>query len=78
MTRPGITSLVVGGLSEEQFRDNIAAVHLRLTGEELERLNTVSRVPYIYPYWHQHNFAKERFCAGDWALHASYEDLGKV
>lgn len=78
LTRPGIASLVVGGLSEEQFRDNIAAVHLQLTGEELERLNAVSRVPYIYPYWHQHNFARERFCAGDWALHASYEDLGKI
>ena len=78
LSRPAISSLVVGGLSEEQFRDNIAAVDLKLSAEELERLNQVSRPAYIYPYWHQHNFAKERFSAGDWALHASYEDLGGV
>jgi len=78
LSRPAITSVVVGGLTEQHFRDNIAAADLKLTAEELERLNAVSRLPYIYPYWHQHNFAKDRFCAGDWALHQSYEDLGKI
>jgi aryl-alcohol dehydrogenase-like predicted oxidoreductase len=78
LSRPGVASLVVGGLTEQHFKDNIAAVDLKLTGEELERLNQVSRAPYIYPYWHQHNFAKERFTPGDWALHASYEDMGSV
>ncbi|MBD9374985.1 aldo/keto reductase [Rhizobium sp. ARZ01] len=78
LTRPAVSSLVVGGLSVEQFQDNIAAVDLKLTSEELERLNLVSRLPYLYPYWHQHNFAKDRFCAGDWALHTFYEDVGKV
>jgi hypothetical protein len=56
----------------------MAAVDVKLSSDELGRLNEVSRLPYLYPYWHQHNFAKERFCAGDWALHADYEDLGKV
>ncbi|MBW8298187.1 MAG: aldo/keto reductase [Hydrogenophaga sp.] len=78
LSRPAIASVVVGGLSEQHFRDNIAAADLKLTAQELERLNAASRLPYIYPYWHQHNFAKERFCAGDWALHQNYEDLGKV
>lgn len=78
LTRPGIASLVVGGTEELHFRDNIAAVGLALTPSELDRLNEVSRVPYIYPYWHQHNFARDRFSPGDWALHASYEDLGRV
>lgn len=78
LSRPAIASVVVGGLTEQHFRDNIAAVDLELSIQELERLNAVSRLPYIYPYWHQHNFAKERFCAGDWALHQSYEDLGKI
>ena len=78
LSRPAIASVVVGGLSEQHFRDNIAAVDLKLTAEELDRLNAVSRLPYIYPYWHQHNFAKDRFCAGDWALHQDYEDLGKI
>ena len=78
LSRPAIASVVVGGLTEQHFRDNIAAVDLELSIKELERLNTVSRPAYIYPYWHQHNFARERFCAGDWALHQSYEDLGKI
>lgn len=78
LTRPGIASLVVGGTEEQHFRDNIAAVEIALTPAELDRLNEVSRVPYIYPYWHQHNFARDRFSDGDWALHGSYEDLGHV
>jgi len=78
LSRPGIASLVVGGLTEQHFRDNIAATSLVLQADELERLNQVSRPAYLYPYWHQHNFAKERFCEGDWALHAAYEDLGKI
>ncbi|MCK3780162.1 aldo/keto reductase [Ensifer sesbaniae] len=78
LSRPAIASLVVGGLSEEQFRDNIAAVDLKLTAEELDTLNKVSRPPYIYPYWHQHNFAGERFSPGDRALHDSYADLGLI
>ncbi len=78
LTRPGIASLVVGGLTEQHFQDNIAAVDLKLSDEELDRLNQVSQLPYVYPYWHQHNFAQERFSAGDWALHASYGNLEKV
>ncbi|MFP5077933.1 aldo/keto reductase [Rhizobium sp. YIM 134829] len=78
LSRPAIVSLVVGGLTEQHFRDNLAAVDLKLDAEELERLNAVSRAPYVYPYWHQHNFTRDRFSAGDWALHENYEDLGHV
>jgi len=78
LSRPAISTLVVGGLSEHQFRDNISATDLKLTDEELSRLNLVSRPPYIYPYWHQHNFAADRLSPADRALHASYDDLGMV
>lgn len=78
LSRPAVASLVVGGLSETQFRDNIAAVDLKLTADELDSLNKVSRPAYIYPYWHQHNFASERFSAADWALHENYTDLDMV
>lgn len=70
--RPGVTSLVVGGRNEAQFRDNFGAVDLKLTEDELKRLNDVSRVPLIYPYWHQRNFATDRFSEADWALHKDY------
>lgn len=70
--RPGISSLVVGGRNEAQFRDNFSAVDLKLTEEERKRLNDVSAVPMIYPYWHQQNFASDRFSEADWALHRDY------
>jgi aryl-alcohol dehydrogenase-like predicted oxidoreductase len=78
LSRPAICSLVVGGLTQQHFRDNIAAADLKLAPEELERLNQISRVPYIYPYWHQHNFAQDRFSQADQALHDSYRELGSV
>lgn len=78
LSRPGIATLVTGGLTPEQFQQNIAAASVELSATELERLNQVSRPPYLYPYWHQHNFAADRFSPADWALHDSYRDLGKI
>jgi aryl-alcohol dehydrogenase-like predicted oxidoreductase len=73
LSRPAVASLVVGGRSVAQFEDNFAAVDLKLSVEDMARLNAVSRVPYIYPYWHQGNFATARFSDADWALHRDYE-----
>ncbi|HBG99449.1 MAG TPA: aldo/keto reductase [Rhodobacteraceae bacterium] len=74
LTRPAVSSLVVGGRTEDQFRENFRAVDLTLGEAELQRLNDVSRLPLIYPYWHQHNFARPRFSDADRALHADYPD----
>lgn len=74
LRRPAISSLVVGGRNEEQFKQNFKAVDIVLSEDQLQRLNDVSRLPLIYPYWHQHNFARERFCEADQALHAAYPD----
>ena len=74
LTRPAVSSLVVGGSDEAQFRDSLQAVELTLSDEELRRLDDVSRLPLIYPYWHQHNFALPRFGEADRALHDSYPD----
>jgi aryl-alcohol dehydrogenase-like predicted oxidoreductase len=65
LTRPAVTSLVVGGRNEDQFRDNIAAASLILTDEEKNRLEAVSRPPLIYPYWHQQQTAHRRLSAAD-------------
>ena len=69
LERPGITSAVVGGENEAQFRDNIAATDLVLTDDERKTLDEVSAIPMIYPYWHQGQFARDRFSEADWALH---------
>ena len=74
LTRPAVSSLVVGGRNEAQFKDNFLSVDLVLTPDNLQRLNDASRLPLVYPYWHQHNFARERFTAADQALHADYPD----
>ncbi|EEW26496.1 aldo/keto reductase [Rhodobacter ferrooxidans] len=73
LTRPAISTLVVGGRTEAQFKDNFAALDLHLTAEELARLNSVSLPPLIYPYWHQGNFATARFTDADWALHRDHQ-----
>ena len=63
--RPGVASLVIGGRSEEQFRDSLAAVDLALTADERTRLDAVSAPPVIYPYWHQNQTAHARFGPAD-------------
>ena len=69
LERPGISSLVMGGRTEEQFRDNLAAVDLELTADDQTKLDEVSAIPQLYPYWHQQNFARDSFSEADWALH---------
>ncbi|WP_181706106.1 aldo/keto reductase [Chthonobacter rhizosphaerae] len=66
--RPGVTSLVIGGRTEQQFADNLAAADLKLTEEERKRLDDVSRPPLLYPYWHQRNTAADRLGPADLAL----------
>jgi aryl-alcohol dehydrogenase-like predicted oxidoreductase len=72
LERPAISSLVVGLRNEAQFRDNVAAVGLKLTDDERKKLNAASEIPLIYPYWHQRNFARDRFGRGDLALHKDF------
>lgn len=51
--RKSVTSVIIGGRTEAQFRDNLAASDLQLTVEETGRLDEISLPPIIYPYWHQ-------------------------
>jgi aryl-alcohol dehydrogenase-like predicted oxidoreductase len=39
----GVTSIIVGGRTKELFVDNLAAGDLRLTADDLARLDRVSR-----------------------------------
>jgi aryl-alcohol dehydrogenase-like predicted oxidoreductase len=66
--RPGVTSLIIGGRSEAQFKDNLAAAGLMLSQEERKRLDDVSAPTLLYPYWHQLATAKDRLSAADLAL----------
>lgn len=66
--RDAVTSVIIGGRTEEQFRDNLAAAGLKLTDEERELLDAVSLPPVIYPYWHQLWTAKDRLGKADPSL----------
>jgi aryl-alcohol dehydrogenase-like predicted oxidoreductase len=68
LTRPAVTSLVIGGRNEAQFKDNIAAASLTLTLDERTRLDAVSRPPVLYPYWHQQATAHRSFGPADLVL----------
>ena len=70
--RPAVTSLIIGGRTEAQFRDNLASINVKLTDDERSRLDKASQPPLIYPYWHQSRAAKDRFGPADLALHAPY------
>jgi aryl-alcohol dehydrogenase-like predicted oxidoreductase len=69
--RPAVASLVIGGRNEAQFKDNIAAANLTLSLEERTRLDTVSKPPVLYPYWHQQATAKRSFGPADLVLDRS-------
>ena len=66
--RPAITSLVVGARTEEQLADNLKAAELTLSAEERARLDEVSALPLIYPYWHQAKTAADRLSPADLSL----------
>lgn len=68
LTRPGVSSIVIGGRNIDQIKDNIGAASLELSEDEINRLNEVSQIPLLYPYWHQAKFARDTFNEGDKAL----------
>jgi aryl-alcohol dehydrogenase-like predicted oxidoreductase len=66
--RPAVTSVIVGARTDEQLKDNLAAADLVLTAEERKRLDDVSLVPLLYPYWHQANTGQGRLGPADLTL----------
>jgi aryl-alcohol dehydrogenase-like predicted oxidoreductase len=51
LTKPGVTSIIIGAKRKEQLLDNIESTRLQLTGEELERLEKISALTPEYPAW---------------------------
>ena len=72
LSRPGITTVIVGARTDEQLADNLAAAELALSPEELARLEQVSRPPLPYPFWHQRNSASDRLSVADRSLIDAY------
>lgn len=51
LTRPVVTSVLVGAKRLDQLEANLAAAELALTEDEIRRLDEVSALPPEYPGW---------------------------
>jgi aryl-alcohol dehydrogenase-like predicted oxidoreductase len=51
LSKPFVTSVIVGAKRVEQLEDNLAAADLTLTPEQIARLDEVSALPGEYPGW---------------------------
>ncbi|MFP2904293.1 aldo/keto reductase [Pyxidicoccus sp. 3LFB2] len=46
-----VTTIIIGAKTEQQLEDNLAATTLKLTSEQLAKLDAVSTLPPEYPQW---------------------------
>ena len=56
LSRPTVSSVIIGVRNEAQLRDNLGALGWSLSPDQLARLDKASRLPKPYPYWHQNGF----------------------
>jgi aryl-alcohol dehydrogenase-like predicted oxidoreductase len=63
-----VTAVIVGARTDEQLADNLASASIVLSDDERDRLDEVSAMPLLYPYWHQANTASDRLSPADLSL----------
>jgi aryl-alcohol dehydrogenase-like predicted oxidoreductase len=51
LTRPFVSSVLIGAKTQEQLRDNLAAIEVTFTPEQLALLDAASALPQEYPAW---------------------------
>jgi aryl-alcohol dehydrogenase-like predicted oxidoreductase len=51
LSKPVVTSVIVGAKRLSQLEDNIAAVDIELSADEIAKLDAVSELPPEYPGW---------------------------
>jgi aryl-alcohol dehydrogenase-like predicted oxidoreductase len=72
LSRPAVTSLVIGARTQEQLAGNLKAADLTLAPAERAWLEEASALPLLYPYWHQAKLIADRLSPGDRALLGQY------
>lgn len=60
LAKPFVMSAIIGAKTLAQLDDNLAAADIRLTAEEMERLDAVSALPVEYPGWMLERQGKDR------------------
>jgi aryl-alcohol dehydrogenase-like predicted oxidoreductase len=58
--KASVTSVIIGAKTTEQLQDNLAAVDLKLTHEEMTTLDKVSALPPEYPQWMLERLSADR------------------
>lgn len=53
LQRPTVVNIVIGARNEKQLEENLGAAGWSLTVDQMKRLDEVSAVEPVYPYWHQ-------------------------
>ncbi len=51
LAKPFVTSVIIGAKRLDQLTENLAAVEVKLTEDEIKRLDEVSALPSEYPGW---------------------------
>ncbi len=51
LTRPFVTSVIIGAKNKDQLADNLAAAELTLTADQVAKLDAASALPPEYPGW---------------------------
>ena len=49
--QPGVTTIIIGAKRMDQLEDNLKAPDIKLTSDQLKRLDEVSALPREYPGW---------------------------
>jgi aryl-alcohol dehydrogenase-like predicted oxidoreductase len=72
LSKQVVTSVIIGAKRPEQLNDNIAAIELQLTADELRALDEVSLLPPEYPGWMLSTQGRDRLGQADlWDKHSS-------
>ena len=56
LSRPSVSTVIIGARNEAQLRENLGAVGWSLSAAQIARLDAASSQPLAYPYWHQAGF----------------------
>src|SRR5271170_4549974 len=51
LAKPVVTSVIIGAKRMEQLKDNLAALDVKLTEDQIKKLDDVSTLPPEYPGW---------------------------
>ncbi len=60
LTRPFVTSVIIGAKTKEQLLDNLAASDVQLAPEHVAQLDAASALPSEYPGWMLERQARDR------------------